>query len=602
MASKQIINVNVLADTSQFTSAMKGINGTVTGVLGSLGRMAAGAVAAAGAAGIGALTASLTTGFKRLSDIENATAKLEGLGHSAESVKTVMESALASVKGTAYGLGEAATIAASAIAAGIQPGQELTKYLTLTADAASIAGTSLEEMGRIFNKVRTIGAAYNDSLQELADRGIPIYQWLSEQLGVTTADVQDFAKKGQISAQQFEDAVNVHIAGAALKAGDTVKGSFANMQVALARLGAGFLGVTYSGLPEFFTKVTAILDKLLPVAQKVGATFGPVLLNTFSKLADVLAVLLPPLFELLNVLLIPLTQIIKLAADALLVLITAFMPLIKGVLPPIIQLISDLLPPFLQMLTTIIVPLTPAIVKLVEAFRPLINAVLVPLMPIIADLIVAFIPLLVDVIPPLTKLIIALVPVIFALIKAFLPLLEVILPILTTGLAMVVEIFAAIAEKVGPGLVVFFQVLGKILKPIVDYVLKPFLSWVTDVYNALMNLLGLDGKSVNVNVLTSATGTGASVSAYRSGGMKLATGGLVMPTPGGVQATIAEAGQAEAVIPLDRLEQMMGGGRGTSIVIQGNVGWSPEDLANIISRKQRQAYALNGLNGIIGVR
>lgn len=80
----------------------------------------------------------------------------------------------------------------------------------------------------------------------------------------------------------------------------------------------------------------------------------------------------------------------------------------------------------------------------------------------------------------------------------------------------------------------------------------------------------------------------------------LAEGGVVMPRPGGVDVTLAEAGQPEVVIPLDKMNRF--GGGGTQITIQGNVGWSPEDLANIIMRKQRQAMSLQGLNGIVGVR
>jgi hypothetical protein len=38
---------------------------------------------------------------------------------------------------------------------------------------------------------------------------------------------------------------------------------------------------------------------------------------------------------------------------------------------------------------------------------------------------------------------------------------------------------------------------------------------------------------------------------------KFADGGIVQPQPGGVQALVAEAGQAEAIIPLDRLDQML---------------------------------------------
>ncbi len=50
-------------------------------------------------------------------------------------------------------------------------------------------------------------------------------------------------------------------------------------------------------------------------------------------------------------------------------------------------------------------------------------------------------------------------------------------------------------------------------------------------------------------------------------GVPLAEGGIVMPTPGGTQATIGEGGQAEAVIPLDRAGEMGFGGGGSSVTI-----------------------------------
>ena len=50
-----------------------------------------------------------------------------------------------------------------------------------------------------------------------------------------------------------------------------------------------------------------------------------------------------------------------------------------------------------------------------------------------------------------------------------------------------------------------------------------------------------------------------------NGGVKLATGGIVLPRPGGTMATIGEGGQAEAVIPLDRLGKMMGNGGGGAV-------------------------------------
>jgi hypothetical protein len=54
---------------------------------------------------------------------------------------------------------------------------------------------------------------------------------------------------------------------------------------------------------------------------------------------------------------------------------------------------------------------------------------------------------------------------------------------------------------------------------------------------------------------------------------RLAEGGIVMPRPGGVLANIAEGGQAEAVIPLNRLGDFSGkGGNTYNINVNAGVG------------------------------
>jgi hypothetical protein len=58
---------------------------------------------------------------------------------------------------------------------------------------------------------------------------------------------------------------------------------------------------------------------------------------------------------------------------------------------------------------------------------------------------------------------------------------------------------------------------------------------------------------------------------------RLAEGGIIMPQPGGVLANIGEGGQAEAVIPLDRLRDITGGKAGNTynINVNGGVGSGP---------------------------
>lgn len=219
-------------------------------------------------------------GLDRLLNIEDAQAKLRGLGHDAASVSSIMADALASVKGTAYGLDSAATAAAGAVAAGIKPGQELQKYLRLTADAASIAGVSMDEMGSIFNRVQTQGRAYTMELNQLADRGIPIYQWLADEYGVTATELRKMVAAGEVDAKTYRKVIEENIGGAALAAGDTTRGALRNLGASLARVGANLLGGS-GGTGGVFglavVAIKAVTDALGPVedaALRIGDTVG----------------------------------------------------------------------------------------------------------------------------------------------------------------------------------------------------------------------------------------------------------------------------------------------------------------------------------------
>lgn len=253
----QVGEVSVVAtiDTSRYKrgareieAANKGIEGSTDGAdnsLGKLNKRLSGMartglkVATGGMIALGAAIATMTVkgGISRALNIEDAQAKLKGLGHDAESVTTIMESALDSVRGTAYGLDAAATIAASAVAAGVKPGQQLTKYLGTTADAATIAGVSLSEMGSIFNKVQTQQKVYTQELNQLADRGIPIYQWLQEELGVTQKALRDMVAAGEVDSETYFKVIQKNIGGAALESGKTTRGAWQNLLAAMSRVG-----------------------------------------------------------------------------------------------------------------------------------------------------------------------------------------------------------------------------------------------------------------------------------------------------------------------------------------------------------------------------
>lgn len=226
-------------------------------IKGGIGVAAVGATAA-----VGTLVASLSKGFTRLKNIDNAKFKLEALGNSAADVKKIMDNANKAVKGTAFGLDAAATTASTAVAAGVAPGTDLTAYLTNVADAAAIAGTSMEEMGSVFNKVQTNGKAMTDDLNMLADRGLPIFTWLQKQYGVTGDALKSMVEDGKVSSADFNRAISENIGGAAQKMGQSFEGAMQNLDAALGRLGASLLGIPFNEASGGIGSITAALDKL----------------------------------------------------------------------------------------------------------------------------------------------------------------------------------------------------------------------------------------------------------------------------------------------------------------------------------------------------
>ncbi|GAA4923484.1 peptidoglycan DD-metalloendopeptidase family protein [Nesterenkonia rhizosphaerae] len=240
---------------------------------------------AVGTATAGILTTALVRGWQRLSAIENAEAKLRGLGHSAQSVDSIMSNALDSVRGTAFGLDEAATVAASTVAAGIKPGKDLEEVLRLTADAATIAGVGMDEMGAIFNKVASSNKIQGDVIAQLHGQGIPVIQMLADELGTSVEKTYELASAGEINFETFRSAMENGLGGAALSAGDTTTGAFANMMAALSRFGAQLLTGVYPLARHVFGGLTEWIDNLTEVAAPAVTSISEGMVTGLQALA-----------------------------------------------------------------------------------------------------------------------------------------------------------------------------------------------------------------------------------------------------------------------------------------------------------------------------
>src|SRR5690625_5007431 len=173
----------------QIMPSARGISGSIQKTLApeaaAAGRSAGSQIASAMADTLtrvgGALTKSITVpalgaatavagvvsalGFKRLVGMDEARAKLRGMGYEGKQLDTIMQSARNAVQGTTFAVADGAYVAAGALAAGVKEGAELERYIKLVGDAAIGSGAPIEEMAQIFNRVQSAGHLTRNELE-----------------------------------------------------------------------------------------------------------------------------------------------------------------------------------------------------------------------------------------------------------------------------------------------------------------------------------------------------------------------------------------------------------------------------------------------------
>lgn len=362
--------------------------------------------------GIKNITSSVSSlavqgGFNRALSIEQAEFKLQGLGHSAEEVDKIMENSLASVKGTAYGLDEAATVAASAVAAGVKPGEDLERTLKLVGDAATISGRDMNSMGAIFNKVAASGKMTGEELNQLTDAGIPMLQLLGDSLGKTNEEVRDMVSKGKIGFDEFRNAIEQGMSGAALTMGQTFSGALDNTKAAMSRLGKTFMDPFMKGMTPALGTLTDIIDmvaagttegleeKTKLLSDQLGGMINNVLDTLLPLIENAIPVLEQLLTNLLNKIPGLLDKILPIIINLALDLIKALADVLPTLIPVLVEGIVSAVKGLAEVLPQIIEALIQGLILITQALAEEAPT----LIPVLVDAILEIIPILLDNLP-----------------------------------------------------------------------------------------------------------------------------------------------------------------------------------------------------------
>jgi len=337
MANKQIINVNVLADTKNFSNAMTGVNSTLKG----FGIAATAAFVAAGAG----LVAFSVSAVKAASNLQETSAAVgEIFGPAADQLRDFAKEAPTLLGQTQNEfLNAAKTFGIFGKAAGLAGDENVafSKDLAILAtDLASFNNTSVD------TAITAIGAALRGESEPIRQFGVLLDD---ATLKARALELGIYDGNGALTQQQRVLAANAEIFAQTA----TQQGDFARTSDGMAN-GVKIMAAQFDNLKLVLgDALYPVVADLIPVITELieGLTASPEfeafvqnLAASFSELIQIVLPLLPILFQLLTDLLPPIMEIINALWPIVMRLVDAFIPLIQAILPPLVDLILALLP------------------------------------------------------------------------------------------------------------------------------------------------------------------------------------------------------------------------------------------------------------------
>jgi tape measure domain-containing protein len=226
--------------------------------------------------------------IKSAADLETLETSFVSLTGGAEQAAAMMKQLNEFTAATPFQIENVANAARQLIASGTEISQ-VNEQLQFLGDIASTSGSSIEEIAAIFAKVNAKGKVELENLNQLAERGIPIFKALADATGLPA----DALGAGAVSVEQFNQVLKGFAeeggfaAGAMERLSKTAEGRFStaldNAKLALANMGKQVLPLVNEGL-EKITGLFQGLAKLSPTTLKmagamaaVAASIGPLL-------------------------------------------------------------------------------------------------------------------------------------------------------------------------------------------------------------------------------------------------------------------------------------------------------------------------------------
>ena len=234
------------------------------------------------------LAAMGAAAVKSAADLETLETSFISLTGGAEQAKNMVAELNKFTAETPFQLEAVGKAARQLIASGTAVDQ-VSDRLQFLGDIAATSGSSIDEIAAIFAKVQAKGKVELENLNQLAERGIPIFTALSEATGLLPSELG----AGAVSVEQFNKTLQSFAEdggfanGAMERLSKTAAGRFStaldNAKLALANVGEQALPAVNAALEKFtslmqgFAKLTPTTLKMTGAIAGIAAAIGPLL-------------------------------------------------------------------------------------------------------------------------------------------------------------------------------------------------------------------------------------------------------------------------------------------------------------------------------------
>ena len=263
MATKKV-NIDIIAkDKSK--QALKNVQGNLDKVKSSAGKLKA-ALAAIGGALVVREVLRVTAEFEDLRDsLKSVTGSAEG---GAKAFDFISEFATR----TQFTVQDLSRSFITLKASGIEPTEKLLRVFTDTAAVTTDQLGVLEAMTRVFSR-GVQGGLGLEELNQIADRGIPVFKILEQQLGITRLEISKFGQTTEGAAKilkALEKGLGETFAGATEEKLDNLSVSFSNFGIALDNLKDAFGQEVSPEVTRFTNNLAAVIEFIEPLISLLG--------------------------------------------------------------------------------------------------------------------------------------------------------------------------------------------------------------------------------------------------------------------------------------------------------------------------------------------